>query len=194
MCLRLCVLFVVCNFFRNFYDYFPGSVSVLIRALLLECVIFGMMVHMFGVPLRGLSPCRSVLWKSQSTVVVIFKLLSCLAVRICNSRSFPCVDEDSGSEEETLQYFSAVDPNYRSRRKKKLDSQNKSSQSFLSVLLNVNHGLMAVFTDVKVQLHHYTVCRSEVGWDGVSAGGKGEWRGEVGGSGLRCQRTHYFRS
>lgn len=27
-------------------------------------------------------------------------------------------DEDSGSEEETLQYFSAVDPNYRSRRKK----------------------------------------------------------------------------
>ncbi|XP_042117068.2 autophagy-related protein 2 homolog B isoform X2 [Peromyscus maniculatus bairdii] len=58
-------------------------------------------------------------------------------------------DEDSGSEEETLQYFSAVDPNYRSRRKKKLDSQNKSSQSFLSVLLNVNHGLMAVFTDVK---------------------------------------------
>lgn len=58
-------------------------------------------------------------------------------------------DEDSGSEEETLQYFSAVDPNYRSRRKKKLDSQNKNSQSFLSVLLNINHGLMAVFTDVK---------------------------------------------
>lgn len=58
-------------------------------------------------------------------------------------------DEESGSEEETLQYFSAVDPNYRSRRKKKLDSQNKNSQSFLSVLLNINHGLMAVFTDVK---------------------------------------------
>lgn len=58
-------------------------------------------------------------------------------------------DEDSGSEEETLQYFSAVDPNYRSRRKKKLDSQNKNSQSFLSVLLSINHGLMAVFTDVK---------------------------------------------
>nr|XP_045009794.1 autophagy-related protein 2 homolog B isoform X2 [Jaculus jaculus] len=58
-------------------------------------------------------------------------------------------DEESGSEEETLQYFSAVDPNYRSRRKKKLDSQNKSSQSFLSVLLNINHGLLAVFTDVK---------------------------------------------
>ncbi|XDC64672.1 hypothetical protein R6Z07M_015854 [Ovis aries] len=58
-------------------------------------------------------------------------------------------DEESGSEEETLQYFSTVDPNYRSRRKKKLDSQNKNSQSFLSVLLSVNHGLIAVFTDVK---------------------------------------------
>ncbi|XP_058511204.1 autophagy-related protein 2 homolog B [Ochotona princeps] len=58
-------------------------------------------------------------------------------------------DEESGSEEETLQYFSTIDPNYRSRRKKKLDSQNKNSQSFLSVLLNINHGLMAVFTDVK---------------------------------------------
>ncbi|KAM6171687.1 autophagy-related protein 2 homolog B isoform 2-T2 [Erethizon dorsatum] len=58
-------------------------------------------------------------------------------------------DEESGSEEETLQYFSTVDPNYRSRRKKKLDPQNKNSQSFLSVLLNINHGLVAVFTDVK---------------------------------------------
>ncbi|XP_042800155.1 autophagy-related protein 2 homolog B isoform X1 [Panthera leo] len=58
-------------------------------------------------------------------------------------------DEESGSEEETLQYFSTLDPNYRSRRKKKLDSQNKNSQSFLSVLLSVNHGLMAVFTEVK---------------------------------------------
>ncbi|XP_054423037.1 autophagy-related protein 2 homolog B isoform X1 [Pteronotus mesoamericanus] len=58
-------------------------------------------------------------------------------------------DEESGSEEETLQYFSTLDPNYRSRRKKKLDSQNKHSQSFLSVLLTINHGLVAVFTDVK---------------------------------------------
>ncbi|XP_021563561.1 autophagy-related protein 2 homolog B isoform X2 [Carlito syrichta] len=58
-------------------------------------------------------------------------------------------DEESGSEEETLQCFSTVDPNRRSRRKKKLDSPNKNSQSFLSVLLNINHGLMAVFTDVR---------------------------------------------
>lgn len=63
------------------------------------------------------------------------------------------IDEESGSEEETLQYFSTVDPNYRSRRKKKLDSQNKNSQSFLSVLLSINHGLMAVFTDVKVRIY-----------------------------------------
>ncbi|KAI6067819.1 Autophagy-related protein 2-like protein B [Aix galericulata] len=58
-------------------------------------------------------------------------------------------DDESGSEEETLQYYSAVDPNYRSRRRKKLDSQNKNSQSFLSVLLNVTHGLVSIFTDVK---------------------------------------------
>ena len=63
------------------------------------------------------------------------------------------IDEESGSEEETLQYFSTVDPNYRSRRKKKLDSQNKNSQSFLSVLLCINHGLTAVFTDVKVRIY-----------------------------------------
>lgn len=66
-------------------------------------------------------------------------------------------DEESGSEEETLQYFSTLDPNYRSRRKKKLDSQNKNSQSFLSVLLSINHGLMAVFTDVKVKIYKYQV-------------------------------------
>ncbi|XP_006839573.1 PREDICTED: autophagy-related protein 2 homolog B [Chrysochloris asiatica] len=58
-------------------------------------------------------------------------------------------DEESGSEEETLQYFSTVDPNYRSRRKRKLDPQNRSSQSCLSVLLNISHGLVAVSTEVK---------------------------------------------
>ncbi|XP_036887104.1 autophagy-related protein 2 homolog B isoform X2 [Sturnira hondurensis] len=58
-------------------------------------------------------------------------------------------DEESGSEEETLQYFSTLDPSYRPRRKKKLDSQNKHSHSLLSVLLSINHGLVAVFTDVR---------------------------------------------
>lgn len=65
--------------------------------------------------------------------------------------SFYLLDDESGSEEETLQYYSTVDPNYRSRRRKKLDSQNKNSQSFLSVLLNVTHGLVSIFTDVKVR-------------------------------------------
>lgn len=68
-----------------------------------------------------------------------------------NCSSFYLLDDESGSEEETLQYYSTVDPNYRSRRRKKLDSQNKNSQSFLSVLLNVTHGLVSIFTDVKVR-------------------------------------------
>lgn len=105
---------------------------------------------MFEIPLEACVPHGSVLCENAKCCCGHCKVLSCVAVRTCNSRSFPCVDEDSGSEEETLQYFSAVDPNYRSRRKKKLDSQNKNSQSFLSVLLSINHGLMAVFTDVKV--------------------------------------------
>uniref|UniRef100_A0A8D0L1Y6 Autophagy related 2B n=1 Tax=Sphenodon punctatus TaxID=8508 RepID=A0A8D0L1Y6_SPHPU len=58
-------------------------------------------------------------------------------------------DDESGSEEETLQYYSTLDPNCCSRRKKKLEVQNKNSQCFLSVLLNINHGLVSVFTDVK---------------------------------------------
>ncbi|KAM4690397.1 autophagy-related protein 2 homolog B isoform 2-T2 [Rhinophrynus dorsalis] len=58
-------------------------------------------------------------------------------------------DEDSGSEEETLQYDPVLDSNYHCRRKKKLESQNKQSQSFLSILVNVNHGLVSLFTDVK---------------------------------------------
>ncbi|KAM3919804.1 autophagy-related protein 2 homolog B isoform 1-T3 [Leptodactylus fuscus] len=58
-------------------------------------------------------------------------------------------DDDSGSEEETLQYDYILDSNYHNRRKKKLECPNKQSQSFLSVLVNVNHGLVSLFTDVK---------------------------------------------
>ncbi|XP_053331236.1 autophagy-related protein 2 homolog B [Spea bombifrons] len=58
-------------------------------------------------------------------------------------------DEDSGSDEEPLQFDHVLDSNYHFRRKKKMDLQNKPSQSFLSVLLNVNHGLVSLFTDVK---------------------------------------------
>ncbi|XP_008106872.2 autophagy-related protein 2 homolog B isoform X2 [Anolis carolinensis] len=58
-------------------------------------------------------------------------------------------DDESGSEEETLQYYSTLDPNYCSRRKKKIESQNRNTQNFLSVLLNINHGLISMFTDIK---------------------------------------------
>uniref|UniRef100_A0A8C6VF55 Autophagy related 2B n=1 Tax=Naja naja TaxID=35670 RepID=A0A8C6VF55_NAJNA len=58
-------------------------------------------------------------------------------------------DDESGSEEETLQYFSTLDSNYCSRRRKKTELQNRSTQNFLSLLLNINHGLLSVFTDIK---------------------------------------------
>ncbi|KAG8449121.1 hypothetical protein GDO86_015975 [Hymenochirus boettgeri] len=68
----------------------------------------------------------------------------------CNQyKSALLYDDDSCSEEETLQYDHIQDSNYNCRRKKKLESQNKQCQSFLSVLVNVNHGLVALFTDVK---------------------------------------------
>ncbi|KAM8921116.1 autophagy-related protein 2 homolog B isoform 2-T2 [Pelodytes ibericus] len=58
-------------------------------------------------------------------------------------------DEDSGSEDEPLQFEHILDSNYHFRRKKKMESQNKPSQSSLSVLVNVNHGLVSLYTDVK---------------------------------------------
>ncbi|KAL7992660.1 hypothetical protein Chor_016916 [Crotalus horridus] len=58
-------------------------------------------------------------------------------------------DDESGSEEETLQYFSTLDSNYCSRRRKKTELQNKSTQNFLSLLLNINHGLLSILTDIK---------------------------------------------
>ncbi|KAM9294636.1 LOW QUALITY PROTEIN: autophagy-related protein 2 homolog B [Gastrophryne carolinensis] len=58
-------------------------------------------------------------------------------------------EDDSGSEEETMQNDYFLDSNYYCRRKKKLDCQSKRLQSSLSVLVNINHGLASVFTDVK---------------------------------------------
>uniref|UniRef100_A0A670ZVP6 Autophagy related 2B n=1 Tax=Pseudonaja textilis TaxID=8673 RepID=A0A670ZVP6_PSETE len=58
-------------------------------------------------------------------------------------------DDESGSEEETLQYFSTLDSNYCSRRRKKTELQNRSTQNFLSLFLNINHGLLSIFTDIK---------------------------------------------
>ncbi|XP_041131131.1 autophagy-related protein 2 homolog B-like isoform X6 [Polyodon spathula] len=58
-------------------------------------------------------------------------------------------EEESGSEEETMQYYSTGDFGFRCRRKKKNEPQNKTSQSLFSVLLSVNHGLVALQTDTK---------------------------------------------
>ncbi|XP_018413862.1 PREDICTED: autophagy-related protein 2 homolog B [Nanorana parkeri] len=58
-------------------------------------------------------------------------------------------EDDSGSEEETLQYEYILDSNYHCRRRKKLECQSKHSQSYLSVLVNINHGLVSVYTDAK---------------------------------------------
>lgn len=62
-------------------------------------------------------------------------------------------EETSGSEEETMHYYSpASDLGPRSRKKKKTKAQSKTSQSLFSVILSVNHGLMALQTNAKVNL------------------------------------------
>lgn len=63
---------------------------------------------------------------------------------------FVCVEEDSGSEEETLLYYTPAELGYRSRRKKRSKIQPKNSQSLFSIVLSVNHGLVAVHTKIKV--------------------------------------------
>lgn len=59
-------------------------------------------------------------------------------------------DETSGSEEETMHYYSpASDLGLRSRKKKKPKAQSKTSQSLFSVILSVNHGLVTLQTNAK---------------------------------------------
>ncbi|KAM3870794.1 autophagy-related protein 2 homolog B [Diretmus argenteus] len=59
-------------------------------------------------------------------------------------------EETSGSEEENMQYYSPTsDLGLRFRRKKKPKAQSKSSQSLFSVILSVNHGLVALHTNTK---------------------------------------------
>ncbi|XP_033498307.1 autophagy-related protein 2 homolog B isoform X1 [Epinephelus lanceolatus] len=59
-------------------------------------------------------------------------------------------DETSGSEEETMHYYSpASDLGHRSRKKKKPKAHSKTSQSLFSVILSVNHGLVALQTNAK---------------------------------------------
>ncbi|XP_068607676.1 autophagy-related protein 2 homolog B [Brachionichthys hirsutus] len=59
-------------------------------------------------------------------------------------------DETSGSEEETMHYYSlASDQRLRSRKKKRPKIQSKTSQSLFSVIVNVSHGLVALQTNSK---------------------------------------------
>ncbi|XP_026875391.2 autophagy-related protein 2 homolog B isoform X2 [Electrophorus electricus] len=55
-------------------------------------------------------------------------------------------EEESGSEEETLPYHASVELGYRNMRKRKTKMQSKNSQSLFSVLLSVNHSLVALHT------------------------------------------------
>lgn len=64
--------------------------------------------------------------------------------------SINAAEEDSGSEDESLQYNSSADFGFRNRRKKKQEMQNRSSQSLFSIVLNVGHGLVALQTHSKV--------------------------------------------
>lgn len=60
-------------------------------------------------------------------------------------------EDTSGSEEENMHYYSpASDLALRSRKKKKPKTQSKNSQSLFSVILSVNHGLVALQTNAKV--------------------------------------------
>ncbi|XP_068195039.1 autophagy-related protein 2 homolog B isoform X2 [Antennarius striatus] len=59
-------------------------------------------------------------------------------------------DETSGSEEEMTHYYSfASDQRLRSQKKRRPKIQNKTSQSLFSVIISVNHGLVALQTNSK---------------------------------------------
>ncbi|XP_030641970.1 autophagy-related protein 2 homolog B isoform X2 [Chanos chanos] len=60
-------------------------------------------------------------------------------------------EDESGSEDESLQFYSTADLGYRSRRKKKNKMQTKNSQSLFSLILSVNHGLVTLQTEAKLE-------------------------------------------
>ncbi|XP_037397810.1 autophagy-related protein 2 homolog B isoform X3 [Pygocentrus nattereri] len=64
-------------------------------------------------------------------------------------RSTGLEEEDSGSEEETLQYYTPVELGYRNMRKRKNKMPPKNSQSLFSILLSVNHCLVSLHTEAK---------------------------------------------
>uniref|UniRef100_A0A3P8RJN2 Autophagy related 2B n=1 Tax=Amphiprion percula TaxID=161767 RepID=A0A3P8RJN2_AMPPE len=60
-------------------------------------------------------------------------------------------DDSSGSEEENMHYYSpASDLGLRSRKKKKPKAHSKTSQSLFSVILSINHGLVALQEDKSI--------------------------------------------
>lgn len=94
----------------------------------------------------------------MSTLKLLFKPSSdCLIIHLL------CVvltDETSGSDEETMHYYCpASDLGLRSRKKKKPKAQSKTSQSMFSVIISVNHGLVALQTNTKVQTVHSVLSR-----------------------------------
>lgn len=65
-------------------------------------------------------------------------------------------DETSGSDEETMHYYTpASDPSLQSRKKKKPKAQSKTSQSLFSVIVSVNHGLIALQANAMVNAHWF---------------------------------------
>lgn len=85
------------------------------------------------------------------TLVVISEALS-----LVNMLCIVLSDETSGSEEEMLHYYSpASELGHRSRKKKKPKTQSKSSQSLFSVIVSINHGLVAVQTHATVNTHPF---------------------------------------
>ncbi|KAF7704373.1 hypothetical protein HF521_021445 [Silurus meridionalis] len=64
-------------------------------------------------------------------------------------RSLGPEEDESGSEEETLPYYTPAELGYRNMKKRKNKMQSKNSQSLFSLLLSVNHCLVAVHTEAK---------------------------------------------
>ncbi|KAJ8390814.1 hypothetical protein AAFF_G00099460 [Aldrovandia affinis] len=64
-------------------------------------------------------------------------------------RSSAPEEEESGSDDDTMQYYSPADLGLKNRRKKKFESQNKTSQSLFSIVLSVGHGLVGLQTNAK---------------------------------------------
>lgn len=94
---------------------------------------------------------------SQALLIIV----EMFNVKCLNLIDMLCVmlsDETSGSEEETMHYYSpASDTGLRSRKKKKPKAQSKTSQSLFSVIVSVNHGLVALQANATVRKHPFLI-------------------------------------